>query len=172
MYLEDEEYSDGWLPPGLTLIKKVDGDADSLFETLIQCIEEEVGNNTKFEAKQLRQELVEELLKNPLKYNVKLHKSLKKSLRSMKNPGNMPSLEILLVFSALFKCQVWLHVGSERPIIFDYSEGSTLSNFPKIHIQMLGGIHFNPLRECGSRYNPPIMDIARQKWKHFNHLSE
>ena len=46
-YLEDDEYTDGWLPPGLVLIKKVDGGADSLFEALIQCVEEENGSEWK-----------------------------------------------------------------------------------------------------------------------------
>ena len=164
--IEQETHRDGWLPPGLTVMRKVDGGADALFETLQEVMLNTLGVETTVTAEELRKDLVGELLENPTAYGVKLNKDLRKSLRAMKNPGFMPTLDVIQVFAVKCNCQVWMHVGSDKPIIFDGGIGATLSNCERVHIQLLGGVHFNPVWEISNKYEMPEMDIPRQKWRH------
>ena len=60
---EQEVHRDGWLPPGLRIIRRVDGGADSLFETLQEVMLETLGVNNNLS--------VEELLENLTMYGVK-----------------------------------------------------------------------------------------------------
>ena len=165
-HIEQEVHRDGWLPPGLTVMRKVDGGADALFETLQEVMSNTLGVEYTITADELRRNLVGELLEHPTIYGVKLNKELRKSLRAMKSPGVMPTLDVIQVFATKYNCQVWMHVGSDRPIIFDGGIGAVLSEYERVHIQMLGGVHFNPVWEIANKYEMPNMDIARQKWRH------
>ena len=163
---EQEVHRDGWLPPGLKVMRKVDGGADSLFETLQEVMLETLGVNNNLSVEEFRRRLVEELLENPTMYGVKLDKQLRKLLKAMRNPGYMPTLDVIQVFAVNYNCQVWMHVGSDKPIIFDGGIGVSMSDFERVHIQLLGGVHFNPVWEMPNRYGVPDMDVAKQKWRH------
>ena len=67
----------------------------------------------------------------------------------MQFPEQLPSFEVLLVFSQLYNLRLYVHLGAETPLIFDYREDQDgLTNC--IHLQCIAGIHFNPVTELRS----------------------
>ena len=160
----EDKFVDGWLPRGLALIKKVEGGGNSLFESLIQVRNYDLGREGEMSLENLRRTLVEELLQNPKIYGLELNRAQKKELKAMKFAGQLPSMDLIMVFAKMYKYQVWVHVGTDQPIIFDYNKGQGLSDCSRLHLQLLGGIHFNPVIE-GKNYAPPKMDLLKNRWK-------
>ena len=64
-------------------MRKVDGGADALFETLQEVMSNTLGVEYTITVDELRRNLVGELLEHPTIYGVKLSKELRKSLRAM-----------------------------------------------------------------------------------------
>ena len=164
--MEQEVHIHDWLPPGLRVVRKVDGGTDSLFESLQEVMSETLGLNNNFSTDELRRRLVDELLENPTMYRVKLDKQLRKSLKVMRNPGCMPTLDVLQVFAVKCNCQLWMHIESDKPIIFDGGIGAALSDLVRVHIQLLGGVHFNPVWETPNKYEMSDMEVDKQEWRH------
>ena len=65
----------------------------------------------------------------------------------MKLPEQLPTFEILLVFSYLYNLRVYVHLGTEFPLFFNYRESHNNDNNNCIHLQCIAGIHFNPVTE-------------------------
>ena len=59
----------------------------------------------------------------------------------MKLPEQLPTFEILLVFSYLYNLRVYVHLGTE------FQESHNNDNNNCIHLQCIAGIHFNPVTE-------------------------
>ena len=53
----------------------------------------------------------------------------------------------------MYNLQVRVHLGMEYSIIFDHEPEHQCSDKGRVHLQLLAGIHYNPLQECRS-YNP------------------
>ena len=169
----EESFSDPKeIPDGLRLLKKVDGGGDSLFESLLEVIKEETDIEINKDSTELRQELIDELLTNSKEYELRLDKQLKKDLKSMKYPGVLPVLEVILAFSNLYKVQVWMHSGS-KPVIFDHFKGRSFSDYPRVHLQNLAGVHFNPLMEC-KKYKINVLRylVEENKWRDLSPSSD
>ena len=108
-------------------MRKVDGGADALFETLQEVMSNALGEEYTITADELHRNLRAELLERHTMYGVKLNKELRKSLRVIKSPGLMLTLDVIQVFAVKYNCQVWMHIGSDKPIIFDGGIGTALS---------------------------------------------
>lgn len=96
----------------------------------------------------LRVELVDELLNNPDKYDIKLTRQSRKELKLMRREGQLPSLDVLLAASRLYKVRFCVYFWSEKPVVYQFRDYEAV-----IHIQCLGGIHFNPLIEVPNASN-------------------
>ena len=142
------------LPEGLFLMKEVPGGGDSLMTSL-----HIVGANLQGEkvlartALELRQELVDELLKHPEQFRLKSNKHLKRELKVMRFPGQLPCMEVLLAFSQLYKCSVMVHYGVDIPVVYTAISVREMDG-PRVHLQCLAGVHFNPVIETGSYVSP------------------
>ena len=108
---------------------------------------------------ELRKILVEELLKTLEKYGLSgTRYNWRRELRLMLHSQQVPCLEVLLAASFLYRLKVHVYFWSADPNVFvdSRSEGPTTV----IHIQCVGGIHFNLLRESGRLCSTvPILEI-------------
>lgn len=81
------------LPDGLNLISKVEGGGDSLFISLLTCLEDPRYSNKNLELPvnhiELREELVSCLLDNAKLFRIRLEKDLVKRLHNMKRIGQL-----------------------------------------------------------------------------------
>ena len=84
----------------------------------------------------------------------------------MRNTGYMPSWAVIQVFAVKCSCQVWMHIGSDKPIIFNGGIRATLSDLVRVHIQVLEGVNFNPVWETPNKYEMPDMEVAKKKLRH------
>ena len=89
---------------------------------------------------ELRVQLVTELLNNSTKYKVDIDKVTRKQLKLMLCNSQLPSLELLLPVSKMFKVRVLVYFWSEQPVVYQYDSYQS-----DIHLHCLGGVHFNPL---------------------------
>jgi hypothetical protein len=96
--------------------------------------------------------LVDELLCHSDRYKVKLDRRGRKDLKLMRYEGQLPSLDLLLVASCLFKVRIFVYFWSTEPVIYQFDEYEQV-----IHVQCISGIHFNPLVEVDS-YHPPVTE--------------
>ena len=141
------------LPSGLQIDGfPVPGGGNSLFQSLHIALTKAVDDNgrlpsTNFE---LRQQLVGELLAHPEKYNVQLNKSLRRDLNLMRCDHQLPCLEVLLAASALYEVNVNVFFWDDHPVLYQVPLKSGQLPETVIHLQCLGGIHFNPLVEIKS----------------------
>ena len=137
-----------WLPEGLVIMKLMPGGGDSLFGSLHYILQIEQ-KDLKFPetVQQLRHQLVQILIDKSDHFGLKKTKATKQQLRLMQLPEQLPTFEILLVFSYLYNLRVYVHLGTEFPLIFDYRESHNNDNNNCIHLQCIAGIHFNPVSE-------------------------
>ena len=139
------------LPKGLMICgEKAEGGGDSMLVSLLRTLSSVVDSrNLPGNHVELRALLVDELLNNSTKYNLNLDKYSRKTLKLMRCPGQLPSVDIFLAVSKLFKVKVFVYYWSEQPIIYQYDHYT-----PTIHLQNVSGIHYNPLVEIVN-YEPP-----------------
>ena len=94
----------------------------------------------------LRKKLVGELLNSPEKYGlVGARYNWKRELRLMLHSQQMPCLEVLLAASYVYQLKIFVYFWCTDPIVFLDSRMKGANT--TIHIQCVGGIHFNPLKE-------------------------
>ena len=150
----EDEMDPRWLPDGLVVNEKVEGGGDSLFQSLSFILWEI--KKMKRSAEELREELVSELLSDPKKYGLKVDKFMKKELKAMKFSGQLPKLEVILVFCQKYQMTIWMHMGSPTPIKFEMPGEDRARKVG--HLQNLAGIHFNPVRAVkefiSGKFNP------------------
>ena len=101
----------------------------------------------KYDPVCLRHLLVDELRQSPKDYNLASNKELTRDLKLMRYQGQLLYLEVLLAFSLKFRCVVLLHYGTSVPVIYAHNSYSDLSLLPRIHLQCVSRIHFNPVME-------------------------
>ena len=147
------------LPTGLMLIKKVEGGGDSLFESLNEVARcSSLGRPACESALKLRELLIEELLRRPEEYNVTLNRDQRKQLRLMCLPGQLPCVEVLYAFGQQFKCCVVVHYGVGNGVNFISPQLRNHRNLPRVHLQCLAGVHYNPVVELKSYSHPEVSD--------------
>ena len=142
------------IPVGLGIVKELKGGGDSMFTSLVISYEQLVRNTVRTDIvpiaqnpSTLRTELISDLLKNPKNFGLPTDAKFKKHLRSMLQPGVLPVPETLLAFSTKYNVTVCVHYGFHRPVIF---KGSNNPEIPRLHLQCLSGIHYNPMAEYES----------------------
>ena len=146
-----EHFADGCvgrLPVGLQVLAKVDGGGDAMLESLVLSLAQvaehhEIPVQNDFSLSELRELLVGALMKNSDRYGLTGPQFSVKSLRLMKYPGQVLIQEMFLVFADYFRVTVCVHYGGDKPIVFK----TDLSTDIRVHVQCLGGIHFNPVKE-------------------------
>jgi hypothetical protein len=137
------------LPDGLVVDGlPVSGGGDSLFVSLHRSL----GKTSQYQVLsdlKLREKVADELLNNPARYNLKLDRDGHKELRLMRCKGQLPSLEVLMSASYLFKIKIHVYFWTNQPVIYQFSDYSD-----SIYLQCISGIHFNPLLEVRN-FIPP-----------------
>ena len=83
----------------------------------------------------------------------------------MERSGQFPYIECLLACSKLFNLQIRVHLGMEYSVIFDHEFGRDSNRNRRVHLQLLAGIHYNPVSEL-NLYRPEG-DLNQDKsfWK-------
>jgi hypothetical protein len=153
------------LPAGLVLNGPVaPGGGDSLFVSLHRSLSELTDHRevpgTEHE---LRTLLVDDLINHAAKYNLQLDRDSRKQLRLMRCPGQLPSLDILLAASRLFKVRIFVYFWKTEPVVYQSEDYPTV-----IHLQCISGVHFNPLIEV-KNYVPPDLQQCSINSVHHNH---
>ena len=151
------------LPRGLKVISIVEGGGNSLFHSVIICLnelrEEQDNNNYPSDHSELRKTLVDEIIKNHKKYNLNLDRNRMKEYKLMYNDGQLPCTEILLAICFLYNLHIFVHHGMKFPVI--YSTKDTNEDTKTIHLQCLSQIHYNPVYARNS--NDTFKDIIKDK---------
>ena len=152
-----EKESSECLPYGIVSAKEVPGGGDSLISSL-----EVVGRHLEsycshqWNAQELRKAIIDELRKNPSSYGLKCEGTLSRELRRMELPGQILCPEAISAFAQLHGCLVFVHYGIEFPVVHRPIKSSVNKELPRVHLQCLGGVHFNPVLET-ARYQVPIV---------------
>ena len=153
------------LPPGLCLLERVPGGGDSLLLSLQLLSQNMKLGSTAVESPQrLREILVDRLLSKPEDFQLKLSKDKRKALRLMRMPGQLPAVEVIYSFSRIFKCVVLVHYGGLQPVIYMAPCVAHADTLPRVHLQCLCGIHYNPVLET-DRYEVPRLQMPHGKPK-------
>ena len=139
------------VPNGLILNGcPVPGGGDSLFVSLLRSLRQlTMPQRMPSSELELRHWLVEELLKNCTRYQLKLDRSMRKRYNLMRYAGQLPSMEVILAASHLFKVSIHVYYWSRQPVIYQIGECQKT-----IHLQCISGIHFNSLVELNT-FVPP-----------------
>jgi hypothetical protein len=124
------------------------GGGDSIFVSLYRLLARRRTNLPK-DTLELRKQLINDLLNHPTSYKLKLERESRRKLRSMCYKDVLPSFDVLLAASKLYKVQIFVYFWSEQPVIYRWGEFEDV-----IHLQCLGGIHFNALVPLQSFKNP------------------
>ena len=139
----------GKLPVGLIVVKEVPGGGDSVFESLhiLASNSSNLPRPAGAGALELRELLVDELLARPEVYKISLDRDRRKFLRLMRLQGQLPGVEIFYAFSQLFGCCVMLHYGGDWGVSFVSPAIEDCAGLPRVHLQCLAGVHYNPVVE-------------------------
>ena len=140
------------LPDGLIINgNAVPGGPNSMVLSLMKCLQTSELDNTRIpkDDSELRSILVDELLKHPERYKLEINRITKKQIELMRHRNQLPILEMLLAACSIFEIIIHLHFGSDQPLIYQSYDTKRKENTssPIIHMQCIGGIHFNPLIE-------------------------
>ena len=142
-----EEVDDSILPKGLMVMKKIDGGGDSLFKALHVVLEDAGKLTGKFKEVDtdldLRKISVHHLLNNVQKLGMKCTKNVLREWKATRHKGALPCIEVLLAVSDLFGVEIYVHFGMKSPIV--YRTNTSQLSREIIHLQCLGGVHFNPV---------------------------
>ena len=137
------------LPEGFVVQEYVKGGGDSLFAALILCMKrirkEELTRSMPEDETQLREEAVDHVLQHPQKYGLKLTRDARRQWRAMRRPGQLPSETVLLAVAALYQVEIWVHHGGIVRVVYKTDESHQDIRQPKLHLQCVSGIHFNPI---------------------------
>jgi hypothetical protein len=133
------------LPPGLTSLGKVEGGGNSLFESLLFCLEEVEGLSVDIPdpAFDLRLMLIDFLAQNPTKFNLLPAGDSRKRMKAMRHNEQLPCEEVVLVACFVFEVEIHVHHGAQWPVVYRADRSKT--SLPILHLQCKSGIHFNPL---------------------------
>ena len=142
------------LKEGLKVIKLIQGGPDSLVESLWECLShyrenEDPSVELPEDSCHLRRILAEELLDNISTYFEGRKSSVRPGVKLSRYPGTLPPVQFIEAFSKLFDLEVWVHHEMDKPIrhcpyTSNEQDGTMLK---RIHVQCLGGVHYNPIVE-------------------------
>ena len=129
-------------------VHEVPGGGDSLFQSLMAGLKYfKIKVDGISSTRQLREKLTDELIDHPSRFGIKMNKEVKRNLLATKNVGRLPTFEHILSFSLIYSMRVTVHHESTRPVVFWLPRTpSTVPVDQEIHVQCLGGVHFNWLR--------------------------
>ena len=117
------------------------GGGDSLFVSLLRSLNSaNCVRTVPSDEYKLRICLIDDLVDNASKYNLKLDRESRKVIRLMRCVGQLPSLDVLLAASRMFKVRVFVYFWSSEPTIYQFDDYDNA-----IHLQCISGIHFNSL---------------------------
>ena len=149
----EPEVLEGHLPEGLGILMTVEGGGDSVFRSLWECLafykSNERGSELPADHCGLRVQLVDEILRHPTKYKLKTEGRGRKLVQAMKSPGVLPCNQVILAASVLYTKRIYVHYGIDAPVVYVGDETVPRGRDHRIHLQCLGGIHYNPLIESG-----------------------
>ena len=98
----------------------------------------------------MREILVAELLGKPEQYKWKSHNLSSVAIKFMAIPGSVPSWLFIDAFANVFKVGIAVHCGKIDPIMYSPSSmKGEINKYNRIHLQCLGGVHFNPVKDLG-----------------------
>lgn len=141
------------LPEGVSTLKVMESGGDSLVRSLWEVLQHHRGHYNPSlpvppEDLALRRRLATELLERPETYGLKRDKATRNRLKMSRLSGYLPPEEFFLAFNNLYKLQVWVHHGLEKPIIYSVPGESAATDLEcRVHLHCLAGIHYNPLVE-------------------------
>ena len=167
---------DGVLPSGLLLVNQVPGGGNSLVESLL-----EAGKHARLpvplpaSGEMLRQLLVKELLRQPELYLLTKTKKLTRELRLMEHHGQLLCPEAIGAFAQLFKCIVFVHHGCDIPVVHTSQQQQLNEDaVPRVHLQCLSGVHYNPVVETAGYIVPriPREPVIRPQFDHRDEMDQ
>ena len=94
---------------------------------------------------QLRELAVDHVLRYAAKYGMKFTKDERRKCVAMRRPGRVPSESVLLAVAVAMKVEVWIHHGGLTTVVYKEEETNHAMKIPKIHLQCISGLHFNPV---------------------------
>jgi len=115
------------------------GGGNSLFISLHKLLMR-IKSNFGSDHINLRKRLINELLLHADKYKIKLDRNARRILRSMLCDDVLPTLDSLLAASKIFNVEIHVYFWSNTPVIYKVGDHNDI-----IHLQCLGGFHFNAL---------------------------
>ena len=102
----------------------------------------------------MREQITDEILENSTKYGIKLDRQARKNLRLMRFQGQLPSMELLMAASYLYKVKIYVYYWNSQPVFYQFDDYEQV-----IMLQCLGGVHFNPLVQLrGFNYPEHVLD--------------
>lgn len=144
------------LPNGLVIDGlPVPGGGDSLFVSVLKSLRSAAIEGVPETDLELREKVVDQMLNHSDKYNVSLDRESRKNLRRMRIAGQLPSYDLLLVVSHLFKIKICVYFWTAQPVIYQYQDYES-----SIFLQCISGIHFNPLIQTHSYITPPVSESS------------
>ena len=151
--IEDHEELGPQLPEGIYVSKPAVGGGNSLVDSLWSVLttfklHERPELKTPSNSGDLRRALHGELCKDPTKYRISKDRYEKCKLKLSKFDGQVPPIEFVLAFSSMFNLDVWVHHGMGKPVRYSCMEYSDSKVVDRVHLQCLGGIHYNPAVEA------------------------
>src|SRR5215469_2877268 len=140
----NEGYDDVFLPVGITQGELCPGGGDSMFKSLhfvlrnVLCLSHPLPGSID----ELRTLVMRKVCDKPERWNVYGKRDVK-DLKRLAVPGTLVFQGVLLVVSEIFK--VVIHVFFGLPLPLTYRGENVVRNAPRIALQCLGGVHYNPL---------------------------
>ena len=133
------------LPKELSVVEKVDGGGDSIFEALLIAMKYTIEDEDILPENhaQLREELVQELLLNLKKYNLDTNKQGKNKIKMMLNTGQLPCTEVLLAAANKYDVEIRVYHNMPRPVFY-VGKGDRATK-KIVNLQCISYVHYNPL---------------------------
>ena len=149
-------------PPGLILLgEPIPGGGDSLILSLSRLLRCQGVTAVPRNPSELRHRLVDELQAHPQLYGLGSATSLKK-LKPMRGDGQLMCFEAVSAFASLTNCVIYVHYGLGIPLMVKPVAKVGLGQLPRLHLQCLAGVHFNPLEET-PEYLAPVVDGSPER---------
>ena len=139
--------------PSNLLQVKVDGGAESPFETISYLVGQKTG--VFHEVDNLRETLMNEIIDKPEKYKVQGDPELMRNLKAMVKPGVSTYIIVFKAAAEIFDINFYIYFGLEQPLVFRPMSNKTCNY--DAYVRCSGqGVHFNPLVLKKKEFTPEI----------------
>ena len=146
---EEEPEETGGLPRGLRRMREVRGGGDSLVTSLWEVLsvlrKGEPGGPG--DPRALRELLAADVAANPDRCGVSPSRKAKQLAKLWRLPGHLPPVGFISAFCDRYCVEVWVHQGLGLPLIHRPDRVEAAGEIPRVHLEELEGVHFNPLIE-------------------------